>query len=283
MRDRVPREGAGGARAGYAELPGPAARMRRPAAVPPKVPVVMVTGASSGIGMAVAKRMARAGRCELLLNGRDTARLASVAAATGGVALPGDLSAPARCRALARQALALTGRVDVLVAGAGVGWAGPFAEMPPQTIDELLAVNLAGTVHLVRSVLPGMVERGHGRLVLVASIAGAVGVGQEAVYSATKAAVCTFAEALRYEVRRHGVQVCVVLPGVVDTPFFARRGTPYTRSRPRPVPPEQVAEAVFRAAWCRGEELFVPRWLRVPARLHGAAPRFFQRLADRLA
>ncbi len=282
MRDHVPWDRAGTA------LTDP---FRRPSGVawhatrtaPPKVPVVLVTGASSGIGSAVAARLAAAGRCELLLNGRDAGRLTSVATRTGGVPLPGDLSSPQACRELAEGALDLTGRVDVLVAGAGVGWAGSFTEMPPEAIDELLAVNLGSTVHLVRALLPAMVRHGHGRVVLVASIAGAVGVGDEAVYSATKAALCTFAESLRYEVRHRGVRVSVVLPGAVDTPFFARRGRPYTRSVPRPVPPERVAEAVYRVVASRREEVFVPRWLRLPARLHGVAPGLFRRLAARLA
>ncbi|MCQ4085006.1 SDR family NAD(P)-dependent oxidoreductase [Streptomyces sp. RB6PN25] len=243
----------------------------------------MVTGASSGIGAAVTRRLAAGQRCELLLNGRDPARLTAVADASGGVALPADLATPEGCRDLAGRALDLTGRVDVLIAGAGVGWAGPFTEMPPDDIDRLLAVNLASALHLVRALLPAMVRRGNGHVVLVGSIAGACGVGGEAVYAATKAALGAFADSLRYEVRPLGVHVSVVLPGAVDTPFFARRGTPYGRSRPRPIPPERVAEAVYRAVVRHRAELFVPAWMRLPARLHGGAPALFRRLAARLA
>ncbi|MBV9025490.1 MAG: SDR family NAD(P)-dependent oxidoreductase [Streptomycetaceae bacterium] len=249
----------------------------------PGVPVVLVTGASSGIGAAVTRRLAAGWRCELLLNGRDPARLTAVAEASGGVPLPGELTTPEHCRALAGRALDLAGRVDVLIAGAGVGWAGPFTEMPPDDIDRLLAVNLASVLHLARALLPAMVSRGNGYVVLIGSIAGACGVGEEAVYSASKAALTAFADSLRYEVRPKGVHVSVVLPGAVDTPFFARRGTPYGRSRPRPIPPEQVAEAVYRAVVRHRGELFVPAWLRLPARLHGVAPALFHHLAARLA
>ena len=283
MRDRVPCSATETALAG----PPPARRVSRSpgrrAVTTTGVPVVMVTGASSGIGAAVARRLAAGLRCELLLNGRDPVRLAAVADANGGVPLPGDLTTPEHCRALAGRALDLTGRVDVLIAGAGVGWAGPFTEMPPDDIDRLLAVNLASALHLVRALLPAMVRRGNGHVVLVGSIAGACGVGGEAVYSATKAALMAFADSLRYEVRPRGVHVSVVLPGAVDTPFFERRGTPYGRSRPRPMPPERVAEAVYRAVVRQHAELFVPAWLRLPARLHGVAPVLFHRLAARLA
>lgn len=259
-------------------VPAPEAPDRRGTA-----PVVLVTGASSGIGAAVARRMSAAGDRRLLLTGRDRARLAEVAAASGGTALPGDLATAGGCRDLARQALERAGRVDVLVASAGVGWAGRFDAMPPSALDEVIAVNLTSTLHLVHALLPAMVRRGSGRVVLVASVAGAVGVGGESVYSAAKAGLCVFADSLRYEVREAGVSVSVVLPGVVDTPFFERRGAPYRRRVPRPVPAERVADAVCRAVERGHHEVFVPRWLRVPARFRGAAPALYHRMASRLA
>jgi short-subunit dehydrogenase len=283
MRDRVPCNETETVLAGPPPAGRFSRRLARPAVTMPAVPVVMVTGASSGIGAAVARRLAAGRRCELLLNGRDPVRLADVAEASGGVALPGDLTAPEECRVLAARALDLAGQVDVLIAGAGVGWAGPFAQMPPDDIDRLLTVNLAAVLHLVHALLPAMVRRGNGHVVLVGSIAGACGVGGEAVYSATKAALTAFADSLRYEVRPRGVHVSVVLPGAVDTPFFAHRGAPYGRNRPRPVSPERVAEAVCRAVTGHRTELFVPAWLRLPARLHGVAPALFHRLAARLA
>ncbi|AEW97399.1 MULTISPECIES: SDR family NAD(P)-dependent oxidoreductase [Streptomycetaceae] len=284
MRDRAPLETARTATAGTAPRRAPVVTPIRPrAAGPGTAPVAMVTGASSGIGAAVAARLGTAGDWELLLNGRDVERLAAVAGRTGGISLPGDLSTPERCRQLADRALGVHGRVDVLIANAGIGWAGRFTDMPADAVDRLLAVNLASPVHLVRALLPGMVRRGGGHVVLVASIAGSVGVGEEAVYSATKAAVCAFADSLRYEVSGDGVHVSVVVPGVVDTPFFARRGALYTRQAPRPVPPERVAAAVHGVLRRPREEVFVPGWMRLPARLHGAAPTVFRRLAARFA
>ena len=230
---------------------------------------VLITGASSGIGAATARTMADA-RARLLLTGRDRAALDAVAAATGGRAITADLVTGVA--ALAAEA----GPVDVLVANAGTGWAGPFTAMPERAIDDLLAVDLAAPVRLARLLLPGMVERGRGHLVFVASIAGVVGVPGEAVYSAAKAGLIAFAEALRTETP---VGVSVVLPGVVDTPFFDRRGAPYDRRRPVPVPAGRVARAIVGAVERERAQVYVPGWLEVPARLRGAAPGVFRRLA----
>ncbi|MFB7221326.1 SDR family NAD(P)-dependent oxidoreductase [Streptomyces sp. NPDC056227] len=244
-------------------------------------PVVLITGASSGIGAEIASRLAACGQWELLLNGRDEGRLGSVAARTAGAALPMDLASEEGCRKLAEAALAHSGRVDVLVAGAGLGWAGSYTDMPPGTVDRLVSVNVCAVLHLVRLVLPQMVSRGSGRLVLIGSVAGRFGVRDEAVYAATKGALIAFTESLRHELQGTGVHVCLVLPGPVDTPFFTRRGTPYTRSWPRPVPAGRVAAAVEKALAGRRDEITVPRWLGVPGRLQGMAPHLFRKLATR--
>lgn len=231
---------------------------------------VLITGASSGIGAATARAMA--GRhARLVLTGRDRARLEAVAAQTGGRCVTADIASGTV--ALATEA----GAVDVLVANAGTGWAGSVTGMSVWAIEDLVAVNLVAPMRLTRLLLPGMIERGRGHIVFVASIAGVVGVPGEAVYSATKAGLIGFADALRAET---GVGVSVVLPGVVDTPFFQRRGAPYARRRPAPIPAERVARAIVRAVERESAEVYVPGWLELPARLKGVAPGVFRRLAD---
>ena len=244
--------------------------------------VVLVTGASSGIGAATAIRMAAAG-ARLIVTGRDEARLRAVASQTGATPLPADLSEPGGPELLVEKALAVDNRVDVLVCNAGAGWSGPISELSGAKASELVSLNLLAPVQLARLLAPAMAERGSGRLVFVSSIAGATGVRNEAVYSATKAGLNYLAESLTYELAGTGVGISLVLPGVVDTPFFGRRGRPYDRRRPVPIPAERVARAITRAAARDLDVVYVPGWLRFPAWLHGAAPRTFRRMATRFS
>ncbi|GAA0535936.1 oxidoreductase [Saccharopolyspora subtropica] len=229
----------------------------------------LVTGASSGIGAATAAELAAAG-CRVVLVGRDEQRLAEVAGRTGGDPVAADLTDPAgmdRVVSVARGA-------DLLVHSAGVGWAGELGAMPPERLEALTALNLTAPMQLTRAILPEL-RRRRGHLVFVASIA-AVGVRGEEVYAATKAGLRAFAASLR---QHDGVGVTTVLPGAVRTPYFD--GRRYERRFPRMVSPEDVAAAVVRAVRRGEEEVFVPRWLVVPARLQGALPGVFHRLARR--
>ncbi|MFF0147797.1 short-subunit dehydrogenase [Amycolatopsis sulphurea] len=237
----------------------------------------LVTGASSGIGAATARLLA-AGGTRVLLHGRDRERLGALAAETGGAALPADLADPEqRCRLAERLAAE---ELDLLVHNAGLGWAGPLPELPAERLTRLMAVNLTAPLELTRALLPAMLARGRGRIVFVTSIAGRTGVAGEAVYAATKAGLDAFAESLRFELHGTGIGVGVVVPGVVRTEFFTRRGKPYTRSTPRPVSAGRVAAAVVRAAERPGD-YYVPRWLRVPVALRGVVPGAYRALATR--
>ena len=243
--------------------------------------VALVTGASSGIGAAIARSLAAQDRWTLLVAGRDPERVARVAAETDGTPLVNDLSTPDGARQLVRSAVDAAQRIDLLVASAGVGWAGPFVTMPTSAVDDVLNVDLTAVVQLVRLVLPHMLLQRRGHLVLIGSVAGCLGVEGEAVYSAAKAGLGAFADALRYELRGTSVRVTHVVPGVVDTPFFVHRGVPYTRRLPRPIPPERVARAALRAIDRGSREVFVPRWFRIPAGVRALAPAAYRQLAAR--
>jgi short-subunit dehydrogenase len=153
--------------------------------------------------------------------------------------------------------------------------------MPAEALDRLPAVNLCAPIALTRALLPGMQERGLGRLVFVTSIAGRLGVAGESVYAATKAGLDCFAESLRQELAGSAVTVGVVVPGVVDTPFFERRGAPYHRQRPRPISATVIAEAVVRCVETGAAEVYAPRWLRLPVAIRGVLPGPYRRLAGR--
>ncbi len=242
--------------------------------------VALVTGASSGIGRATAEALASAG-ATVLLHGRDQDILAGLAQRIGGVPLGVDLSEPDAPRRLAATAIGAGGRVDILVANAGQGWAGRFHDMDDVDLDRLIAVNLTAPIRLAQALLPAMCQRGNGYLAFVSSIAGRTGVAGEAVYAATKAGLDAFAESLRLELRHTGVRVGVLIPGVVATEFFQRRGKPYGRARPRPLPVAGVARALVNMIEVRGTEVYAPRWLRVPVAVRGTLPGTYRRLAAR--
>jgi len=235
--------------------------------------VVLVTGASGGIGAATCAALTRRGAV-VVAAGRNEAALAAVAAASTVVA---DAADPAAAPALVAAAIDRHGRLDAVVANAGIGWAGEFAGMDPARITELVDVNLRAPMLLARAALP--VLRRPGALVFLTSIAGLVGVPGETVYSVTKAGLETFATLLREEV--DGITVSTVAPGAVDTGFFATRGVPYDRSFPRPIPPAQVAAAVVEAIATGRQRRVEPRWLAVPARLSATAPNTYRALARR--
>jgi len=230
--------------------------------------VALVTGASSGIGREVARRLAARG-ARVLAHGRDEKALRQLDATP----LIADLAEPGAGARLAGAA----GPVDILVANAGVGWAGPFGEMPPAAIDELIAVNLTAPIELTRALLPAFEGR-PGCLIFVTSIAGRMGVAGEAVYSATKAGLDSFAESLRFETYGGNLRVGVVVPGVVETAFFERRGRPYARRSPRPIPAARVADRVVGMIQRGSPEAYSPGWLRLPVAVRGIVPGVYRRL-----
>lgn len=242
--------------------------------------VALVTGASSGIGWATALRLSELG-ARVILTGRDTGKLAVLATMTGGTPLAADLSDPAAVTHLATAALDAAGRVDLLVNNAGQGYAGRFTSMSAGTVARLVATNLAAPIELTRMLLPGMVSRGTGTVAFVTSIAGRTGVAGEAVYAGTKAGVDAFAESLRLELAGTGVRVGVLVPGVVRTAFFDRRGEPYHRRTPRPLAAGRVADALVRSIATDRPERYAPGWLRLPVAVRGLAPATYRRLATR--
>lgn len=229
----------------------------------------LITGGSSGIGAALAVELAAAG-CEPLLVGRDADRLGELARRTGGRPLRADLTDQDE---LAQVADAAAG-VELLINNAGAGWHGPLGAMTAGQVSELVALNLTAPMELTRAAMPELSHRG-GQVAFVSSIA-AVGVHHEAAYAATKAGLRAFADSIRAE----GVPVTTVLPGAVRTGFFDRRGA-YTRRFPRPVSPEQVARVLLTAIEQETPEVFVPSWLGLASRVHGALPGTFRLLARR--
>ena len=241
---------------------------------------VLLTGASGGIGQAIARALDERG-AKLLISGRRGEQLERIAADLGGrpTALAADLTLAADATALAERA----GAVDVLVANAALPASGPIVDFTPEEIDRALDVNLRAPVQLTRALLPGMVERGNGHVVLVSSLAGKVASVGSSLYSATKFGLRGFAAGLREDLHGTGVGVTVVFPGFVSgAGMFADAGV----RLPRGVGtrrPDQVAAAVVRGIEDGRAEIDVaPLGLRAGALLSGLAPVTAARIQRRL-
>ncbi|MGI8870377.1 MAG: SDR family NAD(P)-dependent oxidoreductase [Mycobacteriales bacterium] len=242
--------------------------------------VVIVTGASGGIGRAAAVALAQRGS-RLVLSGRSVGRLDSVAAATGGLPIRGDLTAPGALPRLMQVAESEVGPVDAVVHGAGSGRSAALGEHSAAETRELLDLNLRVPIELTRLALPGMIRRHRGSMVFVGSIAGLVGVRDESVYAAAKGGLAAFADSLTDELRGSRVHVALVAPGAVATDFFIRSGRVYERSVPAAIPPEKVASAVIEAVAGGRRRVVLPRWLNLAVRLHDAAPSVYRSLSGR--
>jgi len=203
--------------------------------------VALVTGASRGIGAAVARRLAAAG-VGLGLASRSGDDLGL----EGAVARPCDVRRLDELEALVAATVERHGRLDIVVANAGVGAYGAFLELSPEHLDEMIDVNLKGTLYAVRAALPHLLEGGEGDIVTLASEAGRRGLPNEAVYCASKFGQVGFTRALDHELREHGIRCTNVCPGGVATDFALDEGRGRTPDAlPGMMTAEDVADVVM--------------------------------------
>lgn len=217
----------------------------------------LVTGAARGIGRALAEELARAG-VRLTLADRDEAGLTDTVEAVRAIGIDAephlvDLVKLDQVDRLADEVLARSVGVDLLVNNAGVACFGPTDEAPVESIDRLLAINLAAPMRLTHRLLPAMLARPESHVLNVASVLGLVALPRVAAYTATKFGMVGFSESLRAEYGRVGLGVTTLCPGLVPTPLLsdAQAWRPVTHRRRRPpallcVSPERVARAAVR-------------------------------------
>ncbi|HEV7376193.1 MAG TPA: SDR family NAD(P)-dependent oxidoreductase [Pyrinomonadaceae bacterium] len=189
--------------------------------------VVLITGASSGIGHALAVELGRKG-ASLGLLARRAETLREIAEEVEGVgghalALPADVRDAEAVREAANQLREKFGRVDVLVANAGVGVTTDAKNLQAKEVADVMGINVLGAVNSVTAVLPEMVEQGSGQLVAISSLAAYRGLPKSAAYCASKAALSAFFESLRVDLRESGVNVTIIHPGFIKTPLTAGR------------------------------------------------------------
>jgi ribitol 2-dehydrogenase len=178
--------------------------------------VVLVTGASSGIGRAMAKALAAEGS-KLALVGRSAERLGAVAGHIGNdaAAIAADLTKPGEVERVVAEASRRFGQIDILLPNAGLYIPGDVADGDPDAWDELLAINVSSVFRLARAVLPEMIERKSGHIIITSSVSGHQAIQWEPVYSASKHAIQSFVHGLRRQVAPHNIRVGAVAPGVV--------------------------------------------------------------------
>ena len=189
--------------------------------------VVLITGASSGIGRALAVELGRRGAATALL-ARRAEKLREIvaeveASGTSALALPADVRDAEAVRAAAGQALGRWGRIDVLIANAGMGSTLNVTDFRAAEAAEVIIVNTIGAINSVAAALPGMIGRGAGHLVAISSLAAFRGLPKSGHYSASKAALSTFFESLRVDLRNTGIYVTTIHPGFIKTPMTAPR------------------------------------------------------------
>jgi len=200
----------------------------------------LITGASRGIGAAIARNLAAHG-VHLGLASRSGDDLGM----DGVVAMPADVRDQAALRAIATATAERFGGIDILVVNAGVGAYGPFLELPDDQMEEMIDVNVKGALYAIRATLPYLLKSEAGEIVTIASEAGRRGLPFEAVYCASKFAQVGLTRALDHELREQGIRCTNVCPGGVSTDFAMGRGrTPDMPALDGMMRPDDVAEIV---------------------------------------
>lgn len=248
--------------------------------------VVLITGASSGIGALVAKRLAEQGAIPIL-TARSKNKMLELSSKIPGehAVYEMDVTSNDQVNEVVSHVLQRYGKIDVLLNNAGYGEFVPFAEAALTHFEEMMDVNYLGTVRCAHAVLPSMLERGQGHIVNVASMAGKLATAKSTAYSATKHAVLGFTNALRRELRGSGVQVSAVNPGPIDTPFFDRadpEGTYVKNIRWFMLAPDKVAKAIVSVIERRKPELDMPWTASVGVKIMQLFPRASEILFGRL-
>ncbi len=242
-------------------------------------PVFLVTGASSGIGEAAARRLAREPGAKLVLVARREDRLRELASEIGDATwVAADVTADDAPQRIAGHVRETHGRLDLLVNNAGVAWRGKFADVGWENVRRTMEVNFDAVVRLTEALLPILRASSPSAIVNIASTAGRVARGGSGAYSASKFALIGWSDSLHLEERPNGVHVGTVLPGFIKTEGFpAEELTAKAATRWMVSTPEKAAEAIVAAGLRRRPEVYVPRGYRIPAILRAVAPGLIRR------
>jgi uncharacterized protein len=248
--------------------------------------VIMITGASNGIGRRLAIDLAARGAI-VAGCGRSIERLRDILkevrrASPSSAMIGCDVSDREQVQGMVAKILADYGKIDVLINNAGIGMRKPFIETDLKTIEDIIRVNYLGAVYCAHEVLPSMVARKTGHIVNVSSGAGLIGTLNMAAYCASKFALNGWSESLYHELKPLGINVSVVCPGPVETDFSRDFRDSEPKSPPNLiVSAETVAQAVINVLENKRFEVVLPRWLALMSALKRHLPNVFRAIAHR--
>ncbi|MNI26576.1 putative oxidoreductase [compost metagenome] len=248
--------------------------------------VILITGASSGIGALLAQSVAAKGAIPIL-TARSVDKLQEIAARIPGehAVFPMDVTNPVQVEETIQQIVDIYGRIDILINNAGYGIFEKFSEAPLEHFEEMMNVNYMGTIRCTKVVLPIMLKLGAGHIVNIASMAGKMGSAKSTGYSATKHAVLGFTNSLRQELVGTGVGISAINPGPIRTPFFdkADPSGDYVKNVGWfMLQPEKVVDEIIHAIEKNIPEKNMPRMASIGVKLFHLFPRIFDRIAFRL-
>ena len=242
--------------------------------------VVLVTGASMGIGEAIARVFAADG-ARLALAARSLDKLEALARSlpTEAIAIQSDVSQAEEIRAMVARTVDHFGRLDILVNNAAVGMYASVAEMKPDQFEHLLATNWLAPVRAIQAAVPHMRKQGGGTIINISSVAGKVALPWMGAYCASKFALNALSNSLRMELKPENIHVISVCPGRVKTPFIENAYKDFATQPlyPGGISAERVARAVLRAVHRRKREIVVPANNRLFGWLHGLFPALVDR------
>lgn len=250
--------------------------------------IVVITGASGGLGLALARLHLEKGDCVVATSRK--------AISTDFAALqtaypdhlhhyPLDVSINEDVRQFAAWVQIRFERCDFLYNNAGMAVFEPLIDMRVEELDETLRTNIAGVLYTTRAFLPMMLQQQQGRIISIASLAGQVATAKAAVYAASKAAVIRFSEGLRHELQGSGISVTCAMPGPIDTPFIDKADkTGMYRSKVSRylLTPEQTAIQIYKAAEAKRPEVAMPYRLHALSRLYSLLPHWLKQLVSPL-
>ena len=248
--------------------------------------VVLITGASSGIGQRLAIDLA--GRGAIVIGcGRSRERLEETLrgvrrASLDSTVMVCDVGNRAQVQDMVSKILTQFGKIDVLVNNAGVGMRKPFVETSLDIIDEITRTNYLGMIYCTHAVLPSMIARGGGHIVNISSGAGKIGALNMAAYCGSKFAMNGFSESLYHELEPLGIHVSVICPGPVKTQFNRAFADQPPKSPPAlAISPEAVSQKVIKAIERRKFEVVTPRWLALICVIKRFMPNLFSAVSHR--